>query len=153
MSLYLLIFFFVNSSDVDKIWKFRMKKLLNHGKKENFIKNFTEFELFCLSEKKTSLGWNLFNITISIIVSYLSCFYINEVKPIYFGWLYSRIILFLSGYILSRYSRNDHLKRICKRCTTLHNEYTHIQFFSIIIIRLSGMYNVQIEMSELFNFA
>lgn len=45
-------FFSVNSSDVDKIGNFRMKKLLNHGKKENFIKNFTEFEVFCLSEKK-----------------------------------------------------------------------------------------------------
>lgn len=45
-------FFFVNLLDVDKIWKFRMKKLLNYGKKENFIKNFIEFEFFCLLEKK-----------------------------------------------------------------------------------------------------
>lgn len=134
MSLYLLIFFCVNSSDVDKIWKFRMKKLLNHGKKENFIKNFTEFELFCLSEKKTSLGWNLFNITISIIVSYLSCFYINEVKPIYFGWLYSRIILFLSGYILSRYSRNDHLKRIYARDVPLCIMNIHIFNFLALLL-------------------
>lgn len=127
----------------------------------------TEFERFGLSGKKKLREAETLTRQIKRIVLHFSpilfiqykyrhnsfvsifLFYINKVNPIPFGWFNSRIILLLSGNISSCYSLNDHLKRIYKRCFTLHNKYVHTQVLRMINISLSRNYNVHIEMSEL----
>lgn len=133
-----------------------VKKKRNPYQKYDWIWTF-----WLIRKKKTSWSWNFnktnqFSPILFIQYKYrhnsfvsIFLFYINKVNPIPFGWFNSRIILLLSGNISSCYSQNDHLKRIYKRCFTLHNKYVHTQFLRMINISLSRIYNVHIEMSEL----